>query len=78
MKKIAFCLVMLSALGAGYALALEATPPTQTDPESKGSGDAEPAVKCWPTRNVGIAETADHYRADCQQELAKDKASGQP
>ncbi|MCS4088453.1 hypothetical protein [Rhizobium sp. BK176] len=78
MGKIAMWLGLVLALGAGFSLAEEAATPPQAVPEEKASTDATPVVDCWPSRNVGIAEPADQYRASCQQEPTKDKPPGQP
>lgn len=78
MRKLAVTLVALSALGTGYAMSEEPTSAPKQETAEKAEADSTDATKCWPSRNVAIAETAEHYRASCEQGAANDKASGQP
>lgn len=51
------------------------TPQAQTDASEKG--EAPRAKNCWPTRNVGIAETSEHYYGSCKAQRAGDEAPQQ-
>ncbi len=43
-------------------------------PQAQRAGSEEDelprAEKCWPTRNVGIAETSEHYYGSCKAQNA--------
>lgn len=47
---------------------------TQRTPEENALG-AKPR-RCWPTRNVGIAETSKDYYASCQQQGSDQMPAG--
>jgi hypothetical protein len=78
MRKFAVLLGAFIALGTGYGMAEDATPAAKPETAEKAAADSNAATKCWPSRNVAIAETAEHYRASCRQGAAEDKSSGQP
>ncbi|MCV9964800.1 hypothetical protein OIU34_23185 [Pararhizobium sp. BT-229] len=63
MKHVAALVVFGLLIASTVALAETAVVDTST---SRGVGDTEAdKPDCWPTRNVGIAETAEHYRNSC-------------
>jgi hypothetical protein len=78
MRKFAVTLGAFIVLGTGYAMAEEATPALKPEKAEKAVAGSNDATKCWPSRNVAIAETAEHYRASCEQGATEDKAPVQP
>lgn len=77
MTGFTYLAVLILVVHVAVASATEqnsASSKTQATPEENELGSKPP--RCWPTRNVGIAETSKDYYASCQQQGSDEMPAG--
>lgn len=68
MKRFACLTVLFLVAPAAAASAVEDSAPSKTQVIPEENVEGSKPQRCWPARNVGIAETSKDYYASCQQQ----------